>query len=145
MEGYPGTLHEVQEKVALQDPLDTLVNDFQLGVSPSAVNRGRIYFRLTDGKNDFFKLGVLTPYIKYGDIAWTSTQGYKKVCQAYLYNEAYYDDMSGTYRDLTGRLYLLVVCSETNNDTSTIMLNGFSDQDAVDIFELSGRPIIKTT
>jgi hypothetical protein len=140
--GVLGTLIEIKEKVALQDPLDTIVNDFQLGLNLPPVNRGRVYFRLTDGENDFIKLGVLTPYIKYGNITWSTAQGYKKVYQAYLYNQAYYDGIN--YRDLTGRAYLLVVSSETNQGQQEILLNGFSKQDAVDIFELVGRPIIKT-
>ena len=139
------TFRELYEKDSLQSPLDTIVNDFQLGLSKPTSSRGRTYFRLTDGKNGFFKLGLKTTYIKYRTlVGWDTIDGDKKVFQAYLYNEAYYDAISGTYRDLTGRIYLMVVSSETNNDSAAAFLNGFSDLDAVDIFELSGKPIIKT-
>jgi hypothetical protein len=131
-----------ETKNSMQDPLDTIINDFQLGMNDYSA-RGRADFVLTDGRNSFIKLGKLTPSIVYGaDQGWLPANGYKKVYQAYLYNKAYYD---GTYyRDLTGRVYLLVVSSETNQDQPGILLNAFSTNDAVDIFELVGRPIIKT-
>jgi hypothetical protein len=144
-----GTALEVRNKEALQGPQDTIVNDFQLGLTKPSTSRGRAYFKLsgdlsTVGKNSFIKLGVLTPYIKYGaDITWSSDKGYKKVYQAYLYNKAYVDN-EGFYRDLTGKIYMLIVSGETNQGSTPILLNGFSDKDVVDIFELAGRPIIKT-
>lgn len=144
-----GTVLEVKTKEDLQCPLDTIVNDFQLGLLKPTNSRGRTYFKLsgdqsTEGENDFIKLGVLTPYINYGTLSsWPSENGYKKVYQAYLYNEAYVDG-GGVYRDLTGRIYMLIVSSETNQDGTQILLNGFSNNDAIDIFELVGRPIIKT-
>jgi hypothetical protein len=141
LEGLEGTTLEVKSKIAFQDPLDTIVNDFQLGWSNPVNGRGRTYFKLSDGENSFIKLGLLTPYIKYGTLS--PINGYKKVYQAYLYNQTYVDE-GGVYRDLTGRLYLLVVSGETNQDSTQILLNGFSENDAVDIFELVGRPIIKT-
>jgi hypothetical protein len=144
--GLSGSVIETSSKISAQSPLDTIVNDFQLGLNKPSNSRGRSFFRLSDvvGKNEFVKLGVLTPYIKYGNLtSWPPENGYKKVYQAYLYNKAYYDN-SSFYRDLTGRLYLLVVSSETNQDNTDIILNGFSDRDTIDIFELVGRPIIKT-
>ena len=139
-----GSSIELLSKKSDQSPIDTLINDFQLGLTKPANSRGRSYFRLTDGKNSFIKLGVLTSNIKYGTLpAWYPTNGHKKVYQAYLYNKTYLDN-SAFYRDLTGKLYLLVVSSETNLDSTDILLNGFSDKDTVDIFELVGRPIIKT-
>lgn len=141
--GLVGSTLEVRSKESLQSPLDTIVNDFQLGVSKPSTSRGRTFFRLSDGENDFIKLGVLTPYIKYGTLTWPTINGYKKVYQAYLYNQAYVDNAS-VHRDLTGKVYMLVVSSETNQGDNQILLSGFSDRDAVDIFELVGRPIIKT-
>jgi hypothetical protein len=140
-----GTAIEVSSKQSDQSPLDTIVNDFQLGLNKPPTSRGRSYFKLsTQDKNTFIKLGILTPHINYGSISPLPLDtGYIKVYQAYLYNETY-EDNSGFYRDLTGRIYLLVVSSETNKDTGNIMLNGFSDKDTIDIFELVGRPIIKT-
>lgn len=141
--GLVGSTLEVRSKESLQSPLDTIVNDFQLGLSKPSTSRGRTFFRLSEGENDFVKLGVLTPYIKYGTLAWTADNGYKKVYQAYLYNQAYVDN-GGVHRDLTGKVYMLVVSSETSQNETQILLSGFSDRDAVDIFELVGRPIIKT-
>jgi hypothetical protein len=135
---------ETNVKSPLQDPLDTEVNDFQLGNTSPNTNRGRSNFVLTSGINSSIKLGELTPYINYGTLStWPATNGYKKVYQSYLYNESYYD--GSYYRDLTGRVYLLVVSSETNQNTPNILLSGLSSNDTVDIFELKGRPIIKTT
>ena len=134
---------ETSVKSPLQDPLDSKVNDFQLGNTSPNTNRGRSNFALTAGANSSIKLGELTPYINYGTLGtWPSTNGYKKVYQSYLYNESYYD--GAYYRDLTGRVYLFVISSETNQNTPNILLNGLSSNDTVDIFELKGRPIIKT-
>ncbi len=136
---------ETNTKSNLQSPLDTIVNDFQLGTGiPPNNSRGNINFALTYGANDLIRLGTLTPYIIYGSLAsWSSNNGYKKVFQSYLFNESYVDQ-GGNYRDLTGRIYLLVVSSETNQNSNNILLNGFSTNDAVDIFQLVGRPLIKT-
>lgn len=143
-----GTAIEVISKQSDQSPMDTIVNDFQLGLNKHSTSRGRSYFKLSGdlsntGKNTFIKLGVLTPHIEYCNVSSLINNIYKKVYQAYLYNQTY-EDNSGFYRDLTGRIYLLVVSSETNQSTPNILLNGFSDRDTVDIFELIGKPIIKT-
>jgi hypothetical protein len=140
-----GTAIEVSSKQPDQSPLDTIVNDFQLGLNKPSTSRGRSYFKLTSGKNTFIKLGVLTPHVEYGSISSLPPllPPYVKVYQAYLYNQTY-EDNSGFYRDLTGRIYLLVISGETSQNTGNILLNGFSNTDTIDIFELVGRPIIKT-
>lgn len=144
--GVSGGIISSLNRVRLQDPLDTIKNDFKLGDNKESGNRGRSKFVLTKGENDGIKIGELTPYIKYGsDSTWTSAKGNKKVYQSYLFNKSYYDSSYGTYRDLTGRLYLLVVSSESDNNESDILLSPFSQKDTVDIFELIGRPVIRTT
>lgn len=140
-----GTVIDVTTKARLQDPMDSMANDFQIGLSKESGSRGRNHFVLTDGNNSFFKLGELTPYIKYGVLgSWTADKGNKKVFQAYLFNKSYKDNI-GRYRDLTGRMYLLVVSSETGLSGTEILLNPYSVSDAVDIFELVGRPVIRTS
>ena len=99
---------------------------------------------MTEGGNNIYKIGEKTAYIKYGTlVGWDSDKGNKKVFQAYLFNKAY-KDATGTYRDLTGRLYLLVISSETDLNSSDVLLSPFSTKDTVDLFELTGRPVVKT-
>lgn len=139
-----GNIITNENKIRLQDPMDSIVNDFKLGASKETGSRGRNSFVLTDGENSNIKLGELSPYIKYGTLSsWTSDKGNKKVYQAYLFNKSY-KDVAGKYRDLTGRIYLLVVSSETNLSATEILLNPFSVKDSIDIFELKGRPLIRT-
>lgn len=140
-----GKIIESSNKTTYQDVLDTTTNDFRLGESKESGSRGRNYLKLTDGDNTLIQIGNLTPYIKYGTLgSWLATQGIKKVYQAYLFNKSYKDSDS-KYRDLTGRMYLMVVSSETELTSTEILLNPFSIKDSVDIFELEGRPIVKTT
>jgi hypothetical protein len=66
-----------------------------------------------------------------------------KVYQAYLFNMSAKGQITGE-SDLTGRLYLMVVSGETKSiNPFETSLNGFFDRDAVDIYELVGRPIVK--
>jgi hypothetical protein len=142
--GVSGSLILLGNKVNLQSPLDSEANDFQLGLQQTSGGRGRYEFVLTDGDNSLYKLGKLTPYVKYGNLdSWTSVKGSKKVFQAYLFNKSYEDDIS-RYRDLTGRLYMLVISGESNTTDTEVLLDAFSANDTIDLFELCGRPIIKT-
>ncbi len=112
----------------IQDPLETIPDDFRVGIQGISA-RGRNGTILTDGINPVYKLGNLSPEIDYV----STTSEYKKVFQAYIFN-----------KNNTGRLYLLIISSETNNTSSKTVLNGRTLKDTVDIFELVGRPLIKT-
>lgn len=112
----------------VQDPLETIPNDFRLGTSGDAF-RGRNGITLTDGENTVYKLGNFSPEIEYLPTA----SGYKKVYQAYIFN-----------KNNTGRLYLLIISGETNNTGTRTVLNGRTVRDTADIFELVGRPLLKT-
>jgi hypothetical protein len=56
---------------------------------------------------------------------------YKKTYQSYILNH-----------ENTGRLYLMVAGTETDNGSSYNFMNKASNSDVVDIFELPGRPIL---
>jgi hypothetical protein len=157
---FEGSLYQTQPKLRGQDPLDTIINDFAIG-SSYLVNgntqklkmRGKYNFVLTEGKNDFIKLGFLTPHIEYETVqavisgsatTWTDTAGVKKVCQVYLFNSSVIDTTDGDPLDLSGRVYMLVITSETSNTAGKTLLSAHTVNDTVDLFELEGRPIIKT-
>lgn len=57
---------------------------------------------------------------------------YQKTFQPYILNE-----------NNDGRLYLMVVGSETDNDSTSNFFNQASNLDTVDIFELPGKPVTK--
>jgi hypothetical protein len=114
----------------IQCPTDTISGDFEVG--KISAFRGMSGFVLTNGVNDFIKMGKRTPGIEYVSIA--SLTGYKKVYQVYLLN-----------LNSSGRLYLLIVAGETGKTISKTILNHNTLLDTVDIFELIGRPLIKTT
>jgi len=137
------SVYETSPKVRRQDPLDTITNDFILGSSSKTNSRGRYNMSLTLGKNDSFKLGFKTPEIFYeNSIGWTSASGTKKVFQAYLFNESIVT--SGKANDLTGKIYLLVIGSENSSSGPENKLTSISETDVVELFELEGRPIIKS-
>jgi hypothetical protein len=136
---YGGGSVSTEPSQILIDPLNALVNDFKVGSNATA-KRGRNNFLLTDTENPAFKYQNPRPYIYY-DVDITLPSGHhKKVYQAYLFNRSAKEFVTGE-ADLTGRLYLMVVSGETAG--STAFLNGSSNRDTVDIFELEGRPIIK--
>jgi hypothetical protein len=61
-----------------------------------------------------------------------ATSAYHKTYQGYILN-----------KDDSGRLYLMVVGSETDNTSSTrCFFNQASNKDSVDIFELPGKPVL---
>lgn len=128
----------------MQDPMNTLSNDFILGTSGTG-KRGRNNFILTLGKNNIFKLSdTPRPYVVYDYVASFNDPGHnRKIYQMYLFNQSSLGVISGE-ADLTGRLYLMVVSGETKPvDPNETSLNGFFDRDTVDIYEIVGRPIVK--
>ena len=142
-------LSMTEPRQKMQDPMNALTNDFVIGTD-STSKRGRNNFLLTMGKNTTYKLsdtprpqiiyeasGVFDPVHPFG-------VGHAvKVYQAYLFNMSAKGQITGE-SDLTGRLYLMVVSGETKSiNPFETSLNGFFDRDAVDIYELVGRPIVK--
>ena len=137
---FSGKLIQTIAAIKLQDPMNTLVNDFKVG-SGTTSKRGRNDFILTDGANDIFKLNS-RPEVRFVNLSGALTTGHnKKAYQAYLFNRSAKSMITGEV-DLTGRLYLMIISSETVESTAN-KFNGFKDVDTVDLFELEGRPIIK--
>ncbi len=138
------TMLETNAKVKLQDPLDTITNDFMLGQQSKSNSRGRFDFRLTGGKNKSIKLGFQTPHLVYDEVLDWPYDDVKKVFQSYLFNKASKNPTDGDPRDLTGRMFLVVLSSESENSTSSVVISSSSIFTAVDMFELVGRPLIKS-
>ena len=137
-------IYLTQPKQKMQDPLNTLTNDFVLGAS-STSKRGRNNFILTNGQNSIFKLSdTPRPQMLYEYAINLTVSGHnRKIYQIYLFNQSAKGMISGE-SDLTGRLYLMVISGETKPvDPTETSLNGFFNRDTVDIYELVGRPIIK--
>ncbi len=138
---FSSTVVNTTPQVKINDPLNAWVNDFVVG-SEFVSKRGRNNFYLSSGKNASFKVSLAgqgpRPYLVYQSVFSNSN---RKIAQVYLFNRSA-KDMLGGESGLTGRLYLMVVVSEVTN-TSDNKLNGMLKTDTVDIFELSGRPIIK--
>jgi hypothetical protein len=110
----------------VQDIADLPANSMWIGQNPA--NRGRSRVQLPA---DLAKLGRGNLGLKFEPMSDTSSLYYKKTYQSYILN-----------KDNSGRLYLMVVGSETDNTSSFCFMNPASDRDVVDIFELSGRPIL---
>ena len=129
-----------------QDPMNTVSNDFKLGNDTKTNIRGRHNFVLTEGANEIFRLGVggnPRPEIRYRKLVTPMTSGHhKKTYQMYLFNRSGKNFLSSD-NNLMGRMYLMVISGETINPTDN-MLNNFSNSDTVDVYELIGRPLVKS-
>lgn len=136
--GVQATMYETCPKVKIQDPLETITNDFGC-TGIQYVGRGISNFALTLGKNDVYKLGNLTPYLIYETQPGWSSSNTKKVYQAYVFNKS----TDTTDHQLTGKLYLIIMSSESSNNTASTLLSAFTANDTVDIFELIGKPIVR--
>jgi hypothetical protein len=77
----------------------------------------------------------------YPSLAMDQSDGRRKVYQVYLFARSAVGAIAGS-RDMTGRLYLMVVSGETCAGTANL-LTTFSPVDTVDLFELVGRPVVK--
>ena len=129
-----------------QDPLNTISNDFKLGNDTKTNIRGRYNFVLTEGANEIFRLGVggnPRPEIRYRKLVTPLDPGHlKKTYQIYLFNRSG-KNLLTTDNNLMGRMFLVVISGETVNPTDN-MLNNFSNADTVDVYELVGRPLVKS-
>jgi hypothetical protein len=114
-----------------QDIMDVPVSDVQIGKNDAA-DRGRNMVYLSSGLYGTGALGLQYESVKL-DVA--TINHYKKTYQSYVMNNE-------------GRLYMMVVGSETDNvlpgatTDGTCLFNTFSSDDVVDLFEIPGRPII---
>ena len=120
-EGFPNIETVVKSRV--QDILGLPTHDVIYGVSNADRGRSRVY--LTDTTN---AIGHGNLGLKFEKLDVDGT--YQKSYQTYVFNQGN-----------EGRLYLMVVGSETNNDSTNRFLSERSDRDTVDIFELPGRPL----
>lgn len=106
-----------------QDMLDVPPNQVNIGVTDSTDGRGRHQIHIQDASIGLGNLGL-----KFEKLDGYGT--YQKTFQSYILNQ-----------ENTGKLYLMVVGTETGNDTYYRIMNPASNLDSVDIFELPGRPL----
>jgi len=120
-EAYPVLNTRVISRV--QDFIDLIPNDATIGVSPG--DRGRYTVKMID---EMAPMGLHNLGIKFEKL--DSSGEYQKTYQAYTFN-----------RENEGRLFLMVVGSETGSDSTSRIFNENSTLDSVDIFEMPGRPL----
>jgi hypothetical protein len=114
-----------------QDIMDVPAGNVQIGRDDDA-ERGRNMVYLSSGQYGTGALGLRYETVKF-DAALIDH--YKKTYQSYVFNDE-------------GKLYLMVVGSETDNiipgasTDGTCWFNPFSTNDVVDLFEIPGRPLI---
>ena len=117
-----GSTIEARMASRVQDILDVPANTVRIGEFPA--DRGQTSVNIPGAVYGRGNLGI-----KYDPVDVFS---YKKTYQSYLLN-----------KDNSGRLYLMVVGSETANaDSTDCKLNAYSEKDSVDIFEIPGRPLL---
>jgi len=127
-----------------QDPLSSLANDFVLGSQTKANIRGRYDLLLSSVPTPAYRLNPDSPraHIVYQSLDVDQDSGNRrKAYQAYLFARSAEGLVAGS-KDLTGRLYLVVISGETCSEFSNL-LTTFSSADTVDMFELVGRPVVK--
>jgi hypothetical protein len=125
-----------------QDPLSSAANDFVVGAQTKTNIRGRYDFILSSAESPAYRLKPDSPraHVVYELLTMTPA-GRRKVYQAYLFARSADGLVSGS-KDLTGRLYLMVISGEKCEGVSNL-LSTFSAVDTVDLFEIAGRPVIK--
>jgi hypothetical protein len=135
-------MKELDVPFAVQDMLDSIPNDFVLGSNSKSNSRGRYDLSLTESGNPSYSRDNTRLIMEYGFLSTAlSDGGLKKVFQFYLMR-ASNSPVSGD-NDITGRVYLVVVASESGNNTINNKIDGLTNKDSIDIFELCGRPVIK--
>jgi len=108
-------------KIRIQDIMDQAPGTTVFGVN--AADRGRSAVTIADAE-----FGIGSPGLKFEKL--DSSGAYQKTYQSYIFND-----------DNSGRLYLMVMASETDNTSLSRFMNQDSQDDVVDIFELPGRPL----
>jgi hypothetical protein len=95
-----------------------------LGSTPVARGMSRVSM-----PPEYAPLGLHNLGLRYSPLT-SSAPAYQKTYQSYILN-----------KDETGKLYLVVVGSESGNNSTGCYLNHTNSNDSVDIFELPGRPL----
>lgn len=109
----------------VQDFADLLPGDTTIGISPASLGRGRYTVNIIEEKAP---LGLNNVGLRFEKL--DSSGEYQKTYQSYILN-----------KENEGRLYLMVIGSETGSDSTSRIFNENSTLDSVDIFELPGRPL----
>ena len=118
-DGFPVLESRIISKV--QNIIDSPPNAVIYG--GNTADRGRSTINIPDAPIGFGNLGL-----KFEKL--DTTGSYQKTYQSYILN-----------RDNDGRLYLMVVSSETDESSQSRFFNESSNLDTVDIFEMPGRPL----
>jgi hypothetical protein len=143
------TLSSLKDSSGMNDPISTpisddypvletrIINRIQdiealpkdtVWVGLNTASRGRSTVHIDS--NDLAPLGLGNLGLKFEKL--DTTGSYHKTYQSYVIN-----------KEDSGRLYLLVVGSETDNtSTGSCFFNQASNSDSVDIFELPGKPLL---
>jgi hypothetical protein len=127
-----------------QDPLTAEPNDFVVGSQTKTNIRGRYNMLLASAISPAYRLNPEYPraHIVYADLGTEQTDGRRKAYQVYLFARSAADGLVAGSVDMTGRVYMMVISGETCSGVKNL-LTTFSAVDAVDLFELVGRPVIK--
>ncbi len=120
-DGYPVLESRIMTKV--QNIVDAPPNSVIYGVNTA--DRGRSTISIPNASLGYGNLGLRFEKLD-------ATGQYQKTYQSYILN-----------KDNDGRLYLMVVASETDQSSHSRFFNERSNLDTVDIFEMPGRPITK--
>lgn len=109
----------------VQDFADLLPGDTTIGINMATIGRGRYTVKINE---ESAPLGLHNLGLKFEKL--DSSGEYQKTYQGYILN-----------RENEGRLYLMVVGSETGSDSTSRIFSENSTLDSVDIFEMPGRPL----
>lgn len=120
--------HPVLETIVRSRPQDILdQNPINIHIGTGTADRGRKTIHIDGADLGLGNLGLRYEFTCAVEPPWSIN--YRKSYQSYILN-----------KDSSGELYLMVVSGETNNEIMPY-LNEASNNDTVDIFRLSGRPI----
>jgi hypothetical protein len=119
----------IENKIAVrvQDITDIPSNFAEIGKSSADRGRNEIHFPEDQAPLGLGNLGLNFESLPAAEML----TGLKKTFQSYILN-----------KENSGRLYLMVVGSETDNDSQDNFFNPYSPKDVVDLFELPGRPLM---
>jgi len=111
----------------IQDIVGLPANAVEIGVQPTSGGRGRSRVEMPE---EYAPLGSNNLGVRYSQISGLNPPNYQKTFQSYILN-----------KDESGNLYMVVVGSESGNDSTKCYLNHMNNNDSVDIFHLPGRPL----
>ena len=111
------------------DPVSAMRGDVKVG-SESKVYQGRTGLLLSLSGSDRYQLPRQFADVAVGPVQNFGVDYYQKLHQSYLFVEA-----------VTGKIYMVVVTGETQTNNELVRLTGHVGTDAVDVFEIIGRPL----